>query len=120
MIKSGRLIRWDNDMKKSELIEIIREEIQNVLEEKKATKATIKSMMKKLKVPESDYELDSDTVTMWYDLDNSNKVEKVMKALHKVLGSGKLSNNGSKFWLQYKGKSVDMGDWNDATSRWHY
>lgn len=83
----------------------------------KTTKATIKSLMNRLNV--SDYELDSDTVTIWYDLDSEKAAKKAMKAVGRAL-LGTVTNNGSKVWLQYKGTAASMGDWNDKTSPLHY
>ncbi len=107
-------------MKKSELRQLIKEEILALTEEKKATRATIKSLMKKLSVPEDKYELSSDDVTIWFTDIGQKKAKWIMNKLQKSIPNSTITGNGSKYWLKYKGASLDMGDWNDASSRWHY
>ena len=96
----------------------------------KITLATIKSILKKMnlldrvKVTGQDVEFwpenfaKSEDRDDWHDGDR--RAEKAAKAFAKVLGDASISSNGSYYRVRWKGEFLDMGDWNDKGSRWHY
>ena len=98
---------------------------------KKVTRATVKAILKKMKLKPDQYEMSGgDTVTFWPEMysDDWHKgdrlAEKYAKQFAAILGGKKkrvtISSNGSKYWVRWKGEEIDMGDWNNPASRWHY
>ena len=90
---------------------------------KRITKATIKAALKTIDTDGLTVELDSETVTFWYDsCDEAQeaKARTACEAVCKASGVKNTSGNGSKLWVNFKREPVDMGDWNDRSSRWHY
>lgn len=97
---------------------------------KRITKATVKAALKAIDTEGLTVELDSETVTFWYserDKDYETpheereaKASAACDAICKATGATSTSSNGAKMWINYKREPVDMGDWNDRSSRWHY
>lgn len=85
----------------------------------KATLATVKKLVAKyaqgLKT-----ELDSDTLMIWFDLDDAEEAERAAHAISNAL-SVSYTTAGSKHMIYWKGNGPgDKGDWNDKSSKWHY
>lgn len=97
---------------------------------KRITKSTVAAVLKKIDTNGLTVELDSETVTFWYseqdkEYDLSHEVREAAakaacEAVCEATGATKTLGNGSKFWINYKRETPDMGDWNDRSSRWHY
>ncbi len=90
---------------------------------KRVTKATVTAALKKIDTEGLTVEVDSETVTFWYDSADEASTEKAReaaKAICDATGASTTMNNGSKMWVSYKRAPVDMGDYNDKSSRWHY
>lgn len=97
---------------------------------KRITKATVQAALKKIDTEGLTVELDSETVTFWYaeqdkeyDLPHEvreAKAQAACEAVCQATGAQNTSGNGYKLWVNYKREPVDMGDYNDRTSRWHY
>ncbi len=96
---------------------------------KKATKATAKKLVRKhasdlATETVEDYRgepapkivIDSETITIW---GSGKREEKAASAIASDLGATVLSN-GSKFDIYYRAQPLDMGEWCDPSSRWHY
>ena len=99
---------------------------------KKITKATVKSVLRKIGLKEDQYELDRDTVTFWPEfLDEDHhegikEAEKMAKKFAKEFTKKtgvpmEIATNHSKYWIKWTGGStLPKGDWNDPSSEWHY
>ncbi len=90
---------------------------------KRPTKATAKKAARThcAALPEGcTVEVDSETVTVWYDTANYNVALAAATALANDLGGATLRGNGSKWDVFYRRQPANLGDWNDRSSRWHY
>lgn len=89
---------------------------------KSITKATAKKAVR-LHCSEIDSDkvkIDSETVTIWFDLDSAEAAEKAAQAVASECGGCTIMGNGSKWDVYYRRQPVDLGDYNDKSSRWHY
>ena len=96
----------------------------------KVTKATAKALVKKFVSPSLAFkvvpEIDSEEITFWpATLEDREEVKKVaaeiIQELETVYGQRvTVQRNGFSIRIFYKKQPVDMGDWNDPSSRWHY
>jgi hypothetical protein len=110
-----------------ELIAVAKELVSApVAEEKKITRATVKSVLKKMGLKPDQYELDASDVTFWPESfsDDWHKGDRLAKkaamAFSKALGGLSIKTNQSKYWVRWRGEFIDMGEWGDPSSRWHY
>ena len=96
-----------------------------VSDEKRITKSTAKSVLKKLGLLDK-ADVDSQDVEFWPENfsddfhDGYDMAESAAKAFAKAMGGLSIWTNGSYFRVRYKGAFLDMGDWNMPSSRWHY
>lgn len=97
---------------------------------KRITKATVKAALKGLDVEGLTIELDSETAIVWYNESGKDyetpceereaKASAVVDAIRLATGVKNVSGNGAHFRVNYKSEPMDMGDFNDPSSRWHY
>lgn len=95
----------------------------------KVTRATIKSILKRMKL-DGKADIDGQYVEFWptafatgqddegWD-EGRELAEKAAEAFAKAIG-GSVWTNQSYWRVRWKGEEIDMGDWNDPGSRWHY
>jgi len=105
-----------------ELLQAAREIVS---EEKRITKNTAKSVLKKLGLLDK-AEVGSRDVEFWPESfsddfhDGYDMAESAANAFAKAMGGLSTWTNGSYFRVRYKGEFIDMGDFNMPSSRWHY
>jgi len=90
---------------------------------KRVTKTTAKKAVRThcAALPEGcSVEVNSETVTVWYDASSYDVALAAARAVAKDLNAPSIRGNGSKWDVYYKRAAVDMGDYNDPSSRWHY
>jgi len=78
---------------------------------------TIKQITKKLEaagIKTEGLEISRDCVDVWA----GDKSIRIARKVAKTLGWSSISSNGSHAWTQPT--SVDMGEYNNPSSRWHY
>jgi hypothetical protein len=61
-------------------------------------------------------EISRDRVAVWAD--DCQKSARIARKIAKVLGWNSVLSNGYYAWTE--AHPLDMGDWNDRSSRWHY
>jgi hypothetical protein len=106
------------------------DKIANELMAKAVTRATIKSILKKMNLLDKvditgrDVEFwperftESDERKDWHEGDRL--ADRASSAFAKALGNATITSNGSYYRVRWKGETLDMGDFNDRGSRWHY
>ena len=92
--------------------------------ETKITKNTVKAVLRKLGLLDK-VKIDSQYVLFYPDAfsddpdEGRDMAQSAARAFSKAMGG--LTIKGTAPWrVQYKGQSLDMGDWNMPSSRWHY
>jgi hypothetical protein len=99
-------------------------------DEIKITLSTVKSILKKMNL-EDKADISGREVEFWPENfansedpadwhDGDKLAERAAKAFAKALGGASIVSNGNYHRVRWKGESLDMGDWNDKGSRWHY
>ncbi len=106
---------------------IVAKEVLGVsTEDRKISRATVKSVLKKMGLKSDQYDLDSSDVTFWPErfADDWHRGMKMAKKysdqFSKALGGLSIKSNGSKYWVRWKGEFLSMGEHGDPASRWHY
>lgn len=90
---------------------------------KRVTKATANKAVRThcAALPEGcSVEVDSETVTVWYDTRSYDAALAAAQAVARDCGGATIRGNGSKWDVYYRRQPVDMGDYCDPSSRWHY
>lgn len=94
-------------------------------QEKRITKNTVKSVLKKLDLLDK-AELSGTDVTFWpekFSDDWHKGYDMAQHAAHTfshVLDDLPVRSTGNHFTVRYKGEFIDMGDFDMPSSRWHY
>ncbi len=71
--------------------------------------------------PSLSVEHSSDDLTIWAaDLDGREVLEATADAVANALGNCATTASGMKVTVHWKAAPADLGDYNDASSRWHY
>jgi len=67
-------------------------------------------------------EVDSDTITVWFDLDSIEAATEAVARIMQCLPGCTMISNGSKSMVYYRleRQPADLGDWCDPSARWHY
>lgn len=89
----------------------------------KVTKATAKKLARRHASAIKTVEIDHETITLWFDStddEDRDAAEKAAQAISKDLGGVTIRSNGYKYDIFYRRQPVDLGDYNDRASRWHY